>query len=1086
MLRQEIKKELGCPDQEQDNEKATVYQYAKVETPESLDLSKYDQFVPTNDRPIEYPFELDDFQKQAFIRIYQGKHVFVSAHTSAGKTITAEWAIALALTNGKKAIYTSPIKALSNQKFRDFKIKFNKLELEEYDNDCDYSGGGFDDGFDDYDDFGYSGGYSGGYSAGYSGGFSASSGRTSYGGYSGSQASQPAPIYDFQGMRGDKESDDKVGIITGDVQVNKDAPCLVLTTEILRTMIYDNDKILQELECVVFDEIHYMNDAERGRVWEEVITLLPPHVNMLFLSATTPNAVEFAEWVGRVKGRAVHVISTPKRPIPLEHYLHVETNDHNLTDYFKSEDDMKTEYLDKLDPTQVDIAEEIEKTKTMKFPKRPLKELTDEELAFREKDGTYLVVGKDGIFDEEMMRTVKQKTLHKGGQARGENHMRSAISFKQAKHHWIQLFKLLRIKQKFPVVVFVFSKKRCVDLTENLKNEDYTSKREKSRIHVFTEKCLERLPEHDRTLPQIQFVLELLKRGIAVHHGGLLPILKEMTEILFTKGFIRILFATETFAMGINMPTRSVVFSQVSKHDGTQFRNLLPGEYTQMSGRAGRRGLDSVGTVVITNWKPNQIDYKKMISGKPLELVSKFHLTYQTILNVWRQHSLDRDVTDLMRCSFQEFAGGHDATAVFRIERLVRSVKTEIAKLEQTSPTLPEGFLEGWQGVVSLGEKNAGLLEYMYATPPLRKKYLSPGCLILVMPENGLVLSTMRLKTVLDTHLEATYLPDETQSVEILWEWVAGVLMEENKAYASPITQGVSRSLRVPIEQAMVWTEINDGIQRYFRWLDNFNETMPLKDPELGTRVGELCYYHQSINQLQAKRHDQALTLYPDYYRKTEVLKKMGYADRDEVLTLKGRIAARINTSHALIFTEFLLEYGLVDLPPHEVATLLSTLIFTEGKGEQSEFKTLGGIVGERLTRKLEKMKLTMNRVFDAQVDAKMEFDHDKFKKENFHTGLAEFVYYWCQGMTFAEVLQQISGPELTGATAAIQKDDILKSHFDVEEGTIVRAVMRLDEFCQEIDRASAVIGDPALSPLMQKTSQALRRDIIFCGSLYI
>lgn len=1073
MLRQEIKKELGCPDQEQDNEKNTIYKYAKVETHETLDLSKYDSFVPIDDRPIEYPFELDDFQKQAFIRIYQGKHVFVSAHTSAGKTITAEWAIALALTNGKKAIYTSPIKALSNQKFRDFKIKFNKLELEEYDND--YSGGGFYDDYEDFDDdFGYSG---------YSGGYSAGSGRTSYG----CQASQPAPIYDFQGMRGDKESDDKVGIITGDVQVNKDAPCLVLTTEILRTMIYDNDKILQELECVVFDEIHYMNDAERGRVWEEVITLLPPHVNMLFLSATTPNAIEFAEWVGRVKGREVHVISTPKRPIPLEHYLHVETNDHNLTDYFKSEEDMKTEYLDKLDPTKVDIAEEIEKIKTMQFPKRPLRELSPEELAFREKDGTYLVVGKDGIFDEEMMRTVKQKTLSKGGQARGENHMRSAMSFKQARHQWIQLFKLLRIKQKFPVVVFVFSKKRCVDLTEHLKSEDYTSKSEKSRIHVFTRKCLDRIPEHDHNLPQIQFVLELLKRGIAVHHGGLLPILKEMTEILFAKGFVRVLFATETFAMGINMPTRSVVFNQVSKHDGTQFRNLLPGEYTQMSGRAGRRGLDSVGTVVIINWKPNQIDYKKMISGKPLELVSKFHLTYQTILNVWRQHTLDRDVTDLMRCSFQEFAGGHDATAVFRIGKLVRLIKQEITELEKQSPILPQGLVEGWQSVLQLGQKTATLLEYLYATPPLRKKYLSPGCLILVMPESGLVLSPMRIDRVVETHLVASYLDSAGDSVEIMWEWVAGLLATPTQAHQGTISQGLPKSVKVPIETAIDWKESNAAVDNYLVWLECYGKELPLEETALGKRVGELCYYTSSIEKLEAKRHDQALTLYPDYYRKTEVLKKMGYADSEEVLTLKGRIAARVNTSHALIFTEFLLEYGLVDLPPCEVAALLSTLIFTEGKGEQHGFTSLGNIAGERLARKLEKMKLTVDRVFEAQVEAKMEFDHDKFMKENFHTGLAEFVYYWCQGMTFAEVLQKLTGPTLNVAEAAtVARDGPPISTFEVEEGTIVRAVMRLDEFCQEIDRASTVIGDPELSPLMQKTSKALRRDIIFCGSLYI
>lgn len=266
-------------------EEVREFKWAERDT---LDVTNFRRLIHPDDFPLELSFELDTFQKRACYRIFTDSHVFVSAHTSAGKTVTAEWAISQSMKAGRKAIYTSPIKALSNQKFRDFLIKFSDIEVEETSNGYD----SYDDYYDDYGDDGYGGGYGGGYSGG------------GYGGESN--------IYDFDTGKSDEAN---VGIITGDIQLNKDAPCLVLTTEILRSMIYDNDPILQDLEWVVFDEIHYMNDPERGRVWEEVIALLPSHVHMLFLSATTPNAMEFSEWVGRVRRQKVYVVSTDKRPI---------------------------------------------------------------------------------------------------------------------------------------------------------------------------------------------------------------------------------------------------------------------------------------------------------------------------------------------------------------------------------------------------------------------------------------------------------------------------------------------------------------------------------------------------------------------------------------------------------------------------------------------------------------------------------------------------------------------------------------------------------------------------------------------------
>ena len=200
---------------------------------------------------------------------------------------------------------------------------------------------------------------------------------------------------------------------------------------------------------------------------------------------------------------------------------------------------------------------------------------------------------------------------------------------------WVHLIGLLRKRQLLPVVVFVFSKRRCEEYASSVPNTDLCSAKEKSEVHVVIERSLMRLREVDRSLPQIQRMRELLSRGIGVHHGGLLPIVKELVEILFQRGLVKVLFATETFAMGVNMPARSVVFSETRKNDGQQFRNLLPGEYTQMSGRAGRRGLDATGVViVVANDQPDTQLLNRMMLGQSSKLRSQFRITYSMVLNL--------------------------------------------------------------------------------------------------------------------------------------------------------------------------------------------------------------------------------------------------------------------------------------------------------------------------------------------------------------------------------------------------------------------------------------------------------------------
>jgi antiviral helicase SKI2 len=531
------------------------------------DITNFRELVP--DMAREYPFELDTFQKEAVYHLENGDSVFVAAHTSAGKTVVAEYAIALAAKHMTKAIYTSPIKALSNQKFRDFRLTF-----------------------------------------------------------------------------------DDVGILTGDVQIRPEASCLIMTTEILRSMLYRGADLIRDVEFVIFDEVHYVNDLERGVVWEEVIIMLPEHVTLILLSATVPNTYEFASWVGRTKKKDIYVISTSKRPIPLEHYLWAGKGMHKIVTADKK-------FIDNGWKEANDVMSGKDKVKAPAAKEAP---------TGRGGGGRGGPPARGG----QNQRGRGQQAGGRGGPQRGGgppaqrgrgNIARTGrgggrTTAAQDRNIWVHLIQHLRSKELLPACIFVFSKKRCEENAEALSNLDYCTAAEKSAIHMTIEKSLARLSPEDRDLPQIKRLRELLSRGIAVHHGGMLPIVKEVVEILFAKTLVKVLFATETFAMGLNLPTRTVVFSGFRKHDGREFRDLLPGEYTQMAGRAGRRGLDTVGTVIIcapgADEAPPAGRLRQMMLGEPTKLRSQFRLTYNMMLNLLRVEALK--IEEMIKRSFSENA----------------------------------------------------------------------------------------------------------------------------------------------------------------------------------------------------------------------------------------------------------------------------------------------------------------------------------------------------------------------------------------------------------------------------------------------
>jgi antiviral helicase SKI2 len=536
-------------------------------------ITNFKELVP--DMAREFPFELDTFQKEAVYHLENGDSVFVAAHTSAGKTVVAEYAIALAAKHMTKAIYTSPIKALSNQKFRDFRLVF-----------------------------------------------------------------------------------DDVGILTGDVQIRPEASCLIMTTEILRSMLYRGADLIRDVEFVIFDEVHYVNDLERGVVWEEVIIMLPEHVTLILLSATVPNTYEFASWVGRTKKKDIYVISTPKRPVPLEHYLWANKAMHKIVTSDK-------QFLEK---GWKDANDALAGKDKVKAPAAGEEQVSSRgalnqrggNRGHGQRGGSQPARGQRGGAQRGSQQQRGRGQPSQGGRGNiartGRGGGRTTAA--QDRNIWVHMVQQLRKEELLPACIFVFSKKRCEENADALSNLDFCTAAEKSAIHMTIEKSVARLKPEDRQLPQIRRQRELLSRGFAVHHGGMLPILKEVVEILFAKTLVKVLFATETFAMGLNLPTRTVVFSGFRKHDGRSFRDLLPGEYTQMAGRAGRRGLDPVGTVIIVTPGAEEAPpiprLRHMMLGDPTKLRSQFRLTYNMILNLLRVEALK--IEEMIKRSFSENA----------------------------------------------------------------------------------------------------------------------------------------------------------------------------------------------------------------------------------------------------------------------------------------------------------------------------------------------------------------------------------------------------------------------------------------------
>ena len=540
----------------------------------------------------QFPYPLSPFQKYSIQAILEGQHILVTAPTGSGKTLPAEFAIQyFTQTHQKRVIYTSPIKALSNQKYYQF--------------------------------------------------------------------SQAYPHISF-------------GLLTGDIKTNPTAQVLLMTTEILMNYLLLNDAQhtesppsggdegkgtgelsfqlnINDLAAVVFDEVHYINDKDRGQNWEKTLLLLPPNIQRIMLSATIHSPERFAQWVedapherclkGSVSDhqgtekqprKQVWICSSPTRVVPLHHFAYLVVpngvykkptpqiaNNHQTN--LKTQSQTKNPHQKQQPQTQT-------KTQPQKNQKPTLTKEQEQEL-----------------------KNMTQKLLPLTPKEIPQTHasIKKAIEYIKYTQTQItrpfvlnQLFKQLRDEEKLPAIAFVFSRKnveRCaqeitVPLLEDDSKVPYTTARD-------CEQIIRRLPNYQEflKLPEYVTLVKLLEKGIGIHHSGMIPILREIVELQISQKKIKLLFATESFAIGLDCPIRTVVFTEIRKYDGTEERILMPHEYTQMAGRAGRRGIDTVGYVVHANNLfdlPTKTEYQHLVSGANQTLESKFRISYELVLSL--------------------------------------------------------------------------------------------------------------------------------------------------------------------------------------------------------------------------------------------------------------------------------------------------------------------------------------------------------------------------------------------------------------------------------------------------------------------
>lgn len=836
-------------------------------------------FVDSLDHPV------DDFQVTAMDSLDDGASVLVAAPTGSGKTLVAEYAIVRALASGSRAFYTAPLKALSNQKYRDL-----------------------------------------------------------------------AAVHGH----------DRVGLVTGDNAINPDARVVVMTTEVLRNMIYTGSSRLDDLAVVVLDEVHFLQDAYRGPVWEEVIIQLPPEVQLVCLSATVSNATEVAEWLSTVRGRTDPVVEHTRPVELLTHFAYR---------------DSATNRVEMLDT---------------------------------------IVGGEPNRHLQRLMASTGTRSGRRGG---GGGSSRRRF-FPPSRTDVVDM---LESRSMLPAIVFIFSRAQCEDAVRSCARDGLvltSADEEDEIIGIVEEKCAV-LSDDDRDALDYAAFLETVGSGIACHHAGMIPMFKEAVEECFVRGLVKVVFATETLAVGINMPAKAVVIEKLTKYTGEHHALLRASEYAQLTGRAGRRGLDDIGHAV-TLWSP-WVTFDQaagLALSRSFRLSSAFRPTFNMAANMIAHHTREATM-HVLNLSFAQFQADRD---VVTTEALLERKRRELAMLEHEM-----GWSSGEAGhdPVVDPEQAAGAVETEIAMRALR-----PGDVVVFDAANvrgrGLVLATAARRS----GVRLTVLLPSRKIVEVT-----------GRDLRSLPRRAATVMLPVPYEPAR--TEfLREASARLVRArVDESVSSRPVvrdrtdtDSASSGTKAVKRL--RREVESLASRAEGRSGSVYGRFVDVTDVLAELGYVDGWSLLP-KGRALATIFHESDLLVVEVMSSGALSKLSAVDLVGVVSSLVFEPRGADAGAFRWPNDTVRNRIKR-IEKIS---ERLHDV------EKRHGLHLHRSPHPGLSWESSAWASGRPLSRILD----PELT-------------------PGDFVRSMRQLIDLLRQIAVSS---DDPDLRQSAQEAARSIDRGVV-------
>ncbi len=894
------------------------------------------------------PFALDGFQVEACREIEDGKGVLVAAPTGSGKTIVGEFAVHLALETGRKCFYTTPIKALSNQKFNDLVATYGA---------------------------------------------------------------------------------DRVGLLTGDNVVNSEAPVVVMTTEVLRNMLYAGSGTLSGLGYVVMDEVHYLADRSRGAVWEEVIIHLPESVTVVSLSATVSNAEEFGDWLETVRGEQATVVSE-RRPVPL--FQHVMVG-RRIMDLFASSDvDASAGFVREGAPVNEQL----------------------------------LRIARDDWASTRLMRDRRSPRHGHRGSPKNRRDVGNG------RRVWIpsraQVVERLDRDGLLPAIVFIFSRAGCSAAVQQVvgANARLTTREERDEIVAFVERHCSHLPDEDLRVLGYHEFLDALSRGVAAHHAGMLPTFKECVERLFVRGLVKVVFATETLALGINMPARTVVIEKLSKWNGETHAALSPGEYTQLTGRAGRRGLDVEGHAVVL-WQPgmNPGELAGLASTRTYPLRSSFRPSYNMAVNLVAQFGRERS-RELLELSFAQFQADR---AVVGLARQLRKAEEALDGYARAAECDRGDFMAYAEirNRISREEKGAAKArrDDLRSEAVASLRALRPGDIIrvpagkfagwavVVDPDTR---SDEPRPSVLTEHRQARRLammdfptPVAAVSRMRIPRHFNPRNPQSRRDLASTLRQ---RTLDMPTPEAVRRARRSDPVQAEVEGLREQLRAHPCHDcpdREDHARWAERWFKLERDTATLRRRVEQRTnSVARTFDRVCAVLTTLGYLDGDRV-TERGRHLRHLYSELDLVAAEALREGLWDDLSPSELASVLSALVFEARRPEDVAPRIPRGRIGPAIDQ--------LFRLWSDLAELEREQRLDFLRRPD--PGFAWAAYRWAEGDDL---------------------DDVLGAG-DLATGDFVRWTKQLIDLVDQVAKAA---GDAPLRRTVREAGALLRRGVVSYSSL--